>query len=378
MFLHLINPDGKFLPQIRGVFEAAAPGEHEYVFVDVFDGHDELPSGAGVLRDTRSFPALVAGTDWRGILVHGVRFAAMGLLVDAVPERLPLAWYVWGYEAYSSWPPLRRGLLLPETQKVVDRLAGRSWRAALGPLRGLRPRTALRHEMLRVARRYRLFVAPFPEEYELFASTGLLAHAAFRRGTYGSLEDYVDVSRPPTGGEDWQVGNSADPSNNHLDAFSLLPGGAVDSTKIIVPLTYGDRRYSREVQTEGRQRFGERFIPLLDFLPGGEYEGRLASCGHVVMAHRRQQAVGNVLAALWRGAGVHMHDTTFFRALRRMGFHVGLIDECRDAGGRLSPVRPGDDGVARNRDLLRRHWDRALVLGETRSVLDALARSADA
>ncbi len=156
------------------------------------------------------------------------------------------------------------------------------------------------------------------------------------------------------------------------------PGDDADERRVVVPLTYGDAAYSRVIAEEGRVRFGERFVPLLDFVPRPEYERLLLSCGHVVMDQRRQQAVGNVLAALWRGASVYMNDTTFFRALRRMGFDVKLIDGSCDASGRLHLTRLTDGAIARHRDLLRLHWDRTTVVAETRDLLERLVAGARA
>ena len=370
MFLHLIHTDEKFLGPIRRVFEAVAPGRNEYVFVGISKAGYVPPPDVRVVSNAGGFLRVIDGrSDWEGVLVHGVPFHTMRPIVDLLPNAMPIAWYVWGFEAYEHWPPLKKGLLMRETRRVASRLAGPAWHRFLRPRRlaSLHSR-----EIPMVASRYRFCVAPFHEERDLFAASGILKHTQYHWGSYGSLEDYVDVREEAISGEDCQVGNSASLTNNHLDAFPLLRGTGRTSRNILVPLSYGDPRYRDEVIAAGRAQFGKRFHPLVDFVPPSEYATLLRSCGHVVMNHERQQAVGNILPSLWRGACVYMNDTTLYRALRRLGFDVKLIQASRSKDGRLEMGRLPQAQVERHRDLLREHCDRRKVVRETGDLLERL------
>lgn len=91
------------------------------------------------------------------------------------------------------------------------------------------------------------------------------------------------------------------------------------------------------------------------------------------MNHRRQQAVGNILASLWRGACVYMNDTTVYQALRRQGFDVKLVEETLGRGQSAALQPCPHEQASRHRDLLREHLNREKVLAETADLLERLS-----
>ena len=48
-----------------------------------------------------------------------------------------------------------------------------------------------------------------------------------------------------------QVGNSADPTNNHIEAFEMLRKYKHENVKIYVPLSYGNQNYASTVISKG-------------------------------------------------------------------------------------------------------------------------------
>lgn len=372
MFLHLVQPDRKFLDQIRSVFEGAAPGRHQYVVVGAVAEGQVLPVGAEHVRNPAGFLEVFSSRpDWEGVIVHGLPFEIAGPIVETIPTALSIACFLWGFEVYGSWPRLSRHLLMPETRRVVNRLAGPAWKRWVS--RRLRSTRGCERAMRRVTRRYDYYVGTFPEEYDLFVSTGLLQTTRFHWGSYGSLEDYVDVSEGIATGDDIQLGNSASATNNHLDAFPLLRSSNEDSRKVIVPLSYGDSAYRDVVLAAGQECVGSRFSPISDFVTPAEYRRLLRSCGHVVMNHRRQQAWGNIIAALWRGSRVYLNDTVVYRGLRRFGFDALLIEEVFGPAHGAALQRCTDEQARCHRDLLRENLDREKVLSATEDLLEKLA-----
>lgn len=126
------------------------------------------------------------------------------------------------------------------------------------------------------------------------------------------------------------VGNSADPSNNHFEIFTILKALQDQTFRITCPLSYGDLEYAKKVAAEGYELFGGRFTPLLDFLPIQDYIKILAQIDIAVFAHKRQQALGNVVSLLGLGKKVYMRsDVTSYRLFDEMGirvFDINLID----------------------------------------------------
>jgi hypothetical protein len=105
-----------------------------------------------------------------------------------------------------------------------------------------------------------------------------------------------------------QVGNSADPSNNHSEVFEKLKD--YKNILIFCPLSYGDRKYARKVVEKGRALFGDRFKPLLGYLSFDDYLDFLASIDIAVFNHKRQQAFGNIVSLLGFGKKVYLNRTS--------------------------------------------------------------------
>ncbi|MEH7386576.1 TDP-N-acetylfucosamine:lipid II N-acetylfucosaminyltransferase, partial [Bacillus sp. JJ1521] len=98
-----------------------------------------------------------------------------------------------------------------------------------------------------------------------------------------------------------QIGNSANPSNRHIEALNLLSKFRNGNIKIYVPLSYGynDNEYIKKVIDEGKAIFKDKFIPMVDFLNPEEYAKYLASIDIAIFGHNRQQALGNIYALLY-------------------------------------------------------------------------------
>ena len=136
-----------------------------------------------------------------------------------------------------------------------------------------------------------------------------------------TAEDVFERGPAEMAGPDVLVGNSATASNNHADAFALL-AGCTGGARVVVPLSYGNADYGAQVAALGARLFGDRFDALREWMPIDAYNERIRNCGFVVMNHRRQQAVGNIGAALFKGATVYLRreiELTRPRVILAMG-----------------------------------------------------------
>lgn len=127
-----------------------------------------------------------------------------------------------------------------------------------------------------------------------------------------------------------QVGNSADPTNNHQQVFEKLSKLDVQNQveKIYCPLSYGNPVYAEEIKQLGEVMFGERFYPLMDFMPLEQYNEILDKVDIAIFAHNRQQAMGNTINLLGRGKTVYMRaDTSSYALLTKLGIKVFALDD---------------------------------------------------
>jgi len=118
------------------------------------------------------------------------------------------------------------------------------------------------------------------------------------------------------------VGNSTDPSNHHLEIFEWLKG--MELIQIYCPLSYGTYNdYKEKVKQKGFELFGERFIPIEQFMQFEEYKSFLASIDVAIFNHKRQEAMGVTLTLLSLGKEVYVNDnTTSFQSLKERGFQL--------------------------------------------------------
>lgn len=107
-----------------------------------------------------------------------------------------------------------------------------------------------------------------------------------------------------------QVGNSADPTNNHLEVLRKLEKYKNENIEIVCPLSYsyGDSCYRNIVIKEGVKIFGNKFKPLLEFMPIEEYLKILAKIDIAIFNHKRQQAGSNIIPLLGFGKKVYIRD----------------------------------------------------------------------
>lgn len=127
-----------------------------------------------------------------------------------------------------------------------------------------------------------------------------------------------------------QVGNSADLTNNHIEALEKLLPFRNDNICIFVPLSYGSPEYAQQVITQGKEWFGDKFKPLTEFMPFVDYLSFLASVDIAIFNHKRQQAMGNTITLLGLGKTVYIrNDTTQWQFFIGKGIKVNDIEQLK-------------------------------------------------
>ncbi|TCD46992.1 TDP-N-acetylfucosamine:lipid II N-acetylfucosaminyltransferase [Chlorobium sp. N1] len=120
-----------------------------------------------------------------------------------------------------------------------------------------------------------------------------------------------------------QIGNSADPSNEHFEMLEILEKYRDEDIRIYAPLSYGPKDHAYKVKTRGKEIFGEKFVALLDFMPYEEYLRFLGEIDIAVFNHRRQQAMGNTITLLGLGKKVYMRsDVSQWKLFDDLGVRV--------------------------------------------------------
>lgn len=161
------------------------------------------------------------------------------------------------------------------------------------------------------------------------------------------------------------VGNSADPTNNHQQVFEQLIQLDVQNRvgKIYCPLSYGNPVYAARIKQLGEATFGDKFYPLMDFMPLAQYNEILDKVDIAIFAHNRQQAMGNTINLLGRGKTVFMRaDTSSYALLTKLGIKVFSLDDL------TLDAQPNDVAIANNQRV-RNYFSEENLVKQLKSIL---------
>lgn len=126
------------------------------------------------------------------------------------------------------------------------------------------------------------------------------------------------------------VGNSATPENCHREVLDMLNRFADCELEIVCPLSYGSGEYAAEISEYGRKLFGERFVPITQYMDKEKYIEFLASCDIGIFNNDRQQALGNIRFLLGLGKKVYIRETTsMWNIVKDEGYTLYPITELR-------------------------------------------------
>lgn len=161
------------------------------------------------------------------------------------------------------------------------------------------------------------------------------------------------------------VGNSASPTNRHREIFEKLLQVRDQEMRVLAPLSYGDRVYAAEVVLLGRAWFGEKFLPLMDFMPLEQYLELLAEIDVVIFNHNRQQGMGNLISLLGYGKKVFMRNgTTAWDFFHSIGVTVYDVERLN-----MAPFDPVVQ--AHNCSVIRRRFSGEVLAGQLKTLFEA-------
>lgn len=125
-----------------------------------------------------------------------------------------------------------------------------------------------------------------------------------------------------------QVGNSADPANNHFEVIKKLHGLNVKDN-ILLPLSYGNVHYKVELIKDIQKYFTLTQLILLEKLQEKDvYYENLKRVKSAIFGHNIQQAFGNIIALIYFGAKVFLKkENPLFKQFKKWGIVVFSIEK---------------------------------------------------
>lgn len=335
--LHLAS-DEKFIDAANYIFEKAFPGYNHFVIPKskyneklVYVKRTENVEIAPYNKELIPYLSNLTQA-YDCVIMHGITELNSTIFLSSGAKQKFIG-ILWGAELYKKenfsdrnfLGELTSAITLPESQMSLTEMVRDKLRKLL-----YKKVTITEGAVQLAANELRYFGVPYYEEFEFFSIHKILSsECRFVPFTYYPLEYLIrGIENLSVNGNDILIGNSANYSNNHLEAFKKIEEIGFGNRKIVVPLSYGDLQYGKFICSKGTEFFQSSFIPLKNFIPLDDYIRKLQGCGIAIMNHFRQQAVGTVFSTLWLGTKVYLSESnTLYHYLRRTGIHIFSIEK---------------------------------------------------
>lgn len=161
-----------------------------------------------------------------------------------------------------------------------------------------------------------------------------------------------------------QIGNSADPTNHHLEILKSLEKFVDKDIKIIAPLSYGNQEYAKNIISKGKKIFGDKFEAITTFVSAIEYANFQDTIDIAIFNHRRQQALGNIVTLLGLGKKVYVRkDSTLNVVFKEYGLTVYNTEY-------LNLELLKDEIAKRNSDLINLNFSKDALIKSSKTYLE--------
>ncbi len=339
--LHLLGWDKKFVLPFRDFIHGHfADDRHQFiVYGDVTE--DDVPASPDTSVMPSIFKNFVAMTEAMNkadkIILHGLFNNHLFYLLTMQPWLLKKCyWVMWGGDLYIHDAPVK------------------DWR--------WKKNEFFRHF---IVKRIGHFITYIKGDYELarkwYGAKGEYHHCLMYPSNL--YKEYI-LPQKHEATINILVGNSADPTNNHAEVFEKLTAYKQENIQIFCPLSYGPADDAERIAKLGKELFGDRFTPLLDFMPFERYLELLGKIDVAVFAHKRQQAMGNMITLLGLGKKVYIRcDVTPWTMFHDLG--VKLFDVCKID---LAPIN--EDLWKNNQVQIKSHFSKTVLTKQLQDIFE--------
>ena len=329
MVIHLFH-DEKVVNRAIELFEKALPGKNIYIcfyreklrFVKLHERIVLCP-----MEKPEVNPEIFKGVE--KIIIHYLTIEKVHFVNKYISNNIPCYWFLWGADLYNTFL-IQRGYqifykkselgfvynLKILIKTILNKLGYKSYeeKLLLSFIKG-RITFIMTGADYNVAQKY---IGEYIRGKQL---TGFNYYPIDT--VLGELKD-----KKVQGNAIW-IGNSASYTNNHLYAFEYLSRFNIDNRKVIMPLSYGGtKKYVKNQIKRGEMKWHNNYVPLLNYLPLDKYNELLLSAEHFIFSSWRQEAVGNILIALYLGGKVFLSEKSpILNYFRNMGLSIYSLEK---------------------------------------------------
>lgn len=361
MRLHIANNE-KIISRCIVNFEEVFPGENKWVVLPNSRGRDYIGDNDKVVK-------CEYGTDqfWNGVgdvsrydkvIVHCLTSSSADFICKI--NHSQIFWIEWGRDLYQNLLQCK-GYPLYYEKDTEQRLSNRQrWPSFLFRLISDRGKKKIQKLYLKAAKKCKYFVPDsMYDEYPLLLSYyPELKHLQYRDFFYYPIDEVLSGSDMNVEelGPNIIVGHSASPTCNHTEVFEWLSRLNIEGRKVITPLSYNSKANATYVDKRGKALLGEHFAPIFDYMPLDQYNKLLESASYFIYDNYRQEAVGNILVALYLGGKVFLNKLNpLLNFYKSLGVIIFDEDALMSPNG-FTPMQKCD--VLKNREILMKVYSR--------------------
>lgn len=342
MILHLF-PDEKFIDGAIDAFEHVYPNKNKYLVGLTDDNIRYIKKYIDIVLiapiGSQKYQDYIGDiTKYEAVVIHYLDDQKLKIIKNA-PIGVNFVWISWGGDVYNRLSSWRYKLYGKATEIAITKSTSRN----------------IYYFIIKKSFPYRLFQNIKAElKLELFRrvirkinyfSTVLLPEKNIVQKHYQIRGSYVpfNYSNPDSLNAHYHekfnlnktgsnnnilLGNSAAPTNNHIEAINFLSKFELGETKVIIPLSYGaNHNYINNIKEHGEKVLGKNFFPLNSMLQLDEYHKLISSCSVCIMNHYRQNGMGNVIFMIWIGTKVFLSERNpAYSYFKKLGVHIYSIE----------------------------------------------------
>lgn len=358
MRLHIL-PDQKIINRTIETFEHVFPNDNKYIilsstgkskYVDV-----NLNNVYLLNIETKEFwDTIGVVSSYSSIVIHCLLPLAASFL-DKI-EHNNIYWIEWGVDLYNILLEPRGYKLYSDDKEIEEYIYHSRLSQILHKYCSfLYPRRIYK----RVIKKVRFFVPDsMYDEYPLLLSYyPQYSNLEYREFFYYPIDQVVNaaIREKRCNGKNIIVGHSYSYTGNHLEIMKILSEMDLSERQVKFPLNYGEsERYRDFLLKRGKNLLGDTFLPLIDYMSLDEYNNYLLDASFFIYNSYRQEAVGNILVALYIGGKVFLSDNSpllkFYKSIGLIIFPVSSIS----IDSLNAPLQ--EEEIVHNREIIERHY----------------------
>lgn len=309
MRLHIL-PQEKIIFRTIEIFEEVFPNSNKYIILSNKNSTEKVSKDIQYCKyGKKSFWKAVGDiAQYQEVIVHYLSYES-AKFVNSITHN-NITWIEWGGDLYNSLLA-KRGFKLYRDESVVNKCKSsqQSFIArCMSKYITQKMYKCIYDSIFKVKNfvpdsmydEYPLLLSYYPE----------FRHLKYKEFFYYPI-DYMlgrDDAEVDTKTQNIIVGNSCSFTNNHTYVMNLLKDRGINND-VFMPLSYGgNRTYQKLLIDEGYRLFGDHFHPIINFMPLEQYNKLILSTKIFIYGNLRQEAVGNVLMALYIGGKVFLDE----------------------------------------------------------------------